>query len=64
MYNADISFRYFEQQGDNNSLSDKLLTQKFIILLSLLGAPKTVKLYSVSNMVLNDLSITFNLHKY
>ena len=51
---------YFEQQGDNNSLSDKLLTQKLLILLLLLGAYRisTVKLFSVSNMVLNDLSVT------
>ena len=31
----DVSFRYFEQQGNNNSLSDKLLTQKLLIFLLL-----------------------------
>ena len=30
VWDVDILFRYFEQQGDNNSLSDKLLTQKLI----------------------------------
>ena len=58
---ADILSRYCEQQVDNNSLSDKLLTQKLLILLLLLGAHiiSSVKSFSVSNMVLNDLSVTF-----
>ena len=49
VWDVDILFRYFEQQGDNNSLSDKLLTQKLLILLLLLGAHRisTVKLFSV-----------------
>ena len=61
IWDVDILFRYFEQQGDNNSLLDKLLTQKLLILLLLLGAHRisTVRLFSVSNMVLNDLSVTF-----
>ena len=61
VWDVNILFRYFEQQGDNDSLSDKLLTQKLLILLLLLGAHRisTVKLFSVSNMVLNDLSVTF-----
>ena len=59
-WDVDILFRYFEQQG-GNSLSDKLLKQKLLILLLLLGAHRvsTIKLFSVSNMVLNDLSVTF-----
>ena len=63
VWDVDILLRYFEQQGDNNSLSDKLMTQKILILLLLLGARSisTVKLFSVSNMVLNDLSVTFIL---
>ena len=61
VWDVDILFRCFERQGDNNSLSDKLLTQKLLILLLLLGAHRisTVKLFSVSNMVLNELSVTF-----
>ena len=60
-WDVDILFRYFEQQGDNNSLSDKLLTQILLILLLVLGAHRisTVKLFSMSNMVLNNLSVTF-----
>ena len=63
VWDVDILFRYFEQQGDNNSLSDKLLTQKLLILLYLLSAHRisTVKLFSVSNMLLNNLSVTFTL---
>ena len=38
VWDVNILFRYFEQQGDNDSLSDKLLTQKLLILLLLLGA--------------------------
>ena len=30
-WDVNILFRYFEQQGENNSLSDKLLTQKLVI---------------------------------
>ena len=37
VWDVNILFRYFEQQGDNNSFSDKLLTQKLLILLLLLG---------------------------
>ena len=61
VWNVDILFKCFEQEGDNNSLSDKLLTQILLILFLLLGAHRisTVKLFSMSNLVLNDLSVTF-----
>ena len=61
VWNVCILFRYFEQQGHNNSLSDELLTQKLLIVLLLLCAHRisAVKLFSVSNMALNDLSVTF-----
>ena len=61
VWNVGILFRYFEQQGHNNSLSNELLTQKLLILLLLLSAHRisTVKIFSVSNMVPNDLSVTF-----
>ena len=61
MWDVDILFWYFEQQADNNSISDKLLTKKLLILLLLLGAHRisTVQLLSVSNIALNDLSVTF-----
>ena len=61
VWDVDILFRYLEQEGDNNSLADKPLTKKLLILLLLLGAHRisTVKLFSVSNMVLKDLSVTF-----
>ena len=54
-------FRYFELQGENNLLSEKILTQKLLIFILLLGAHRIsiVKLFSMSNMVLNDLSLTF-----
>ena len=61
VWDVDILFRCFEKQDNNNSLSDKLLIQKLLILLLLLGAHRisTVKLFSVSNMILNDPSVTF-----
>ena len=61
LWNADILLKCFEQEGDNNSLPDKLLTQILLILLLLLSAHRinTVKLFSMSNLVLNDLSVTF-----
>ena len=61
IWDVDILFRYFEQQGDHCLLSDIILTLKLIILLLLLGAHRlsTIKLFSINNMVLNDLSVTF-----
>ena len=61
VWDVDIFFRYFEQQGDNWLLSDIIVTQKLIILLLLLGAHRlsTIKLFSINNMVLTDLSVTF-----
>ena len=61
VWDVDILFRYFEQQGDNCLLSDIILTQKLIILLLLLGAHRlsTIKLFCINNMLLNDLSVTF-----
>ena len=46
VWDVDILFRYFEQQGDNCLLSDIILTQKLIILLLLPGAHRlnTIKL--------------------
>ena len=32
VWDVDILLWYFEEQGDNNSLSDKLLTQKLLTL--------------------------------
>ena len=56
-----ILFRYVEQQGNNTSLPYKLLKQKLLNLLLLLGAQRfsTVKLFSVPNMLLNSLSAIF-----
>ena len=62
VWDVDILLRYnFEQQEDNCLLSEIILTQKFIVLLLLLGAPRlsTIKLFSINNIVLNDLSVTF-----
>ena len=58
---VDILFWCFEQQGNNSSLSYKLLTQKLLIFLLLFRAHRisTVKLFSGANMVLNSLSVTF-----
>ena len=57
----DILFRCFEQQGDSCLLSEIILIQKLIVLLLLFGTYRlsTIKLFSVNNMVLNDLSVTF-----
>ena len=49
MWDVDILFRYFEQQGDNCLLSDIILTQR-------LGAHRlsSIKLFSISDMGIND----------
>ena len=66
IWDVDILFKYFEQQGGrggggNCLLSDVTLAQKLIILLLLLGAHRlsTVRAFCINNMVLNDLSVTF-----
>ena len=61
VWDVDILFRHFEQQGDNCLLSEIVLTQKLIIILLLVGAHRlsTKKLFSINNVVLNDLSVTF-----
>ena len=61
VWDVDILYRSFEQQGDNCLLSDIILTQKRIILLLLLGAHSlsTINLFCINNMVLNDLLVTF-----
>ena len=48
-------------RGDNCFLSEIILTQKLITLPLLLGAHRlsTIKLFSINNMVLNDLLVTF-----
>ena len=55
VWDVDILFRYFEQQGDNCLLSDIILTQRLTIML-LLGAHRlsSIKLFSISDMGLND----------
>lgn len=62
VWDVDILFRYFEQQGDNTSLPFDILTQKLLTLLLLLGAHRlsTIELFSVDYMILNDLSVTFS----
>ena len=57
----DILFRYFEHHGYSYLLSEINLTQKLIVLLLLVGAHRlsTIKLFSIDNMVLNDLLVTF-----
>ena len=61
IWDVDILFRYFEQQGESCLSSDKILTQKLIILLLLLAAHRlsTIKLFCINNMFLSDLSVTF-----
>ena len=57
----DILFRYLEQQGDNCLLSQNNFNTELTVLLLLLGAHRlsTIKLFSINNMFLNDLSMTF-----
>ena len=52
VWDIDILFRYFEQQGDNCLLSDIILTPKLIILLLLLGVHRlgTIKLFCINNV--------------
>ena len=47
VWDIDILFRYFEQQGDNCLLSDIILTQKLIILLLLLGAHRQLNYFAL-----------------
>ena len=58
VWDEDILFRYFEQQGDYCLLSEIILMQKLILLF---GAHRlsTIKLSSINNIVLNEMSVTF-----
>ena len=62
VWDVDILFRYLETQGSNNVLSKKLLTQKLLVLLFLLGSGRTstMKSFRIKEEVsLNDILVTF-----
>ena len=62
VWDVDILFRYLETQGSNNVLSKKLLTQKLLVLLLLLGSGRTstMKSFRIKEEVsLNDILVTF-----
>ena len=59
VWDVDNLFRYFEQEGDHCLLSDIILTQKIIILLLGVHTLRTNKLFSINDMALNDLSVTY-----
>ena len=64
VWDVDILFRYFKQQGDNCLLSAIILIQKLVILLLVLGAHRlntiTIKLFSINNMILDGSDLYSN----
>ena len=62
VWDVQILFDYFNHKGENDQLSDKCLTQKLLILLLLLGGPKTntVYFFTVDRMTVTDIAVTFS----
>ena len=60
-WDVDIVFSQFIKWGDNANLTDKQITQKLLLLLLLLGGQRmdTIYSFSVSNMLVTDISIAF-----
>ena len=54
-WDVKIVFSYFEEEGLNNKLRDKILSQKLLILLLLIGRQRmnTVFNFEVDNMFIN-----------
>ena len=55
VWDVKIVFNYLEEKGLNNNLPDKILSQKLLILLLLLGQQRmnTVFDFEVDNMLIN-----------
>ena len=55
VWDVEIVFSYLEEKGSNNILPDKILSQKLLILLLLLGGQRmnTVFNFEVDNMFIN-----------
>ena len=66
VWNVDILFKFFEQQGDDHLFPDKVISQKLLTLLLLIGSHtlSTIKSFTVDNMIINVLSVTFSLMSY
>ena len=61
VWDVSIMFKYFKNMGDNTKLTDKLLSQKLIMLLLLLGGQRlnTLVTFHVDHMIMTDDSVTF-----
>ena len=62
VWDVQILFDYFNRKWENDQISDKCLTQKLLILLLLLGGPKTNTAYffTVDRMTVTDIAVTFS----
>lgn len=65
VWDVNIIFTYFEKQGNNDKLSDMMLSQKLLMLLLLLGAQRlnTIKHFCIDRMIVNNISIAFSPDK-
>ena len=65
VWDVKIVFNYLEGKGSNNTLPDKTLSQKLLILLLLLGGQKmnTVFNFEVDNMFISTKCATFSPNK-
>lgn len=61
VWDVKIVFKYLEEKGTNKELSDKLLSQKLLILLLLLGGQRmnTILSFDIDNMFINTECATF-----
>ena len=62
VWDVKILFDYFNHKGKNDQLSEKSLTQKFLILLLPLGGPRmnTVYFFTVDRMTVTVIRVTFS----
>ena len=57
--------KYLDKLGDNNLLTNILITQKLIVLLLMPEAHRlsTIFMFAIDNVTLNDMSVNFLLNK-
>lgn len=62
VWDVSIIFRYFENLGENDILSDRDLSHKLVMLLLLLNGQRmnTIMSFDINQMILNKISVTFS----
>ena len=61
LWDVSIIFQYFEDYRPNGELSDKILTQKLVLLLLLLGGQivQILLTFHIDKMIISNISVSF-----